>query len=48
MADTILKNIEDLKQIDNLRRELIANVSHDLRTPLSVIHGYIENIAHQK
>ena len=44
MADTIDQNIEDLKQVDNLRRELIANVSHDLRTPLSVIHGYVETI----
>lgn len=44
MADTILKNIEDLKEVDKLRRELIANVSHDLRSPLSVIHGYIETM----
>jgi signal transduction histidine kinase len=27
-----------------LRRELIANVSHDLRSPLAVIHGYIETL----
>lgn len=44
MADTILKNIEELKEVDALRRELIANVSHDLRSPLSVIHGYIETL----
>jgi len=44
MADTILKNIEDLKEVDSLRRELIANVSHDLRSPLAVIHGYIETL----
>lgn len=44
MADTMLSNIEDLKQVDNLRRDLIANVSHDLRTPLSVIHGFVETI----
>jgi signal transduction histidine kinase len=44
MAETMLSNIDDLKQVDNLRRDLIANVSHDLRTPLSVIHGYIETI----
>lgn len=44
MADTILKNIDDLKQVDSLRRELIANVSHDLRSPLAVIHGYIETL----
>jgi signal transduction histidine kinase len=30
--------------MDNLRRELVANVSHDLRTPLATIQGYIETI----
>lgn len=44
MADKILENIESLKKVDLLRRELIANVSHDLRNPLAVIHGYIETI----
>ncbi len=44
MADTILQNIDELKEIDSLRRELIANVSHDLRSPLAVIHGYIETM----
>jgi signal transduction histidine kinase len=44
MADTILKNIDDLKTVDELRRELVANVSHDLRSPLAVIQGYIETI----
>ncbi|TRX58643.1 sensor histidine kinase [Fulvivirga sp. M361] len=44
MADTIVGNIENLKSMENLRRELVGNVSHDLRTPLSVIHGYIETL----
>jgi len=44
MADTIVQNIEDLKTMDNLRRELVANVSHDLRTPLATIQGYLETI----
>lgn len=44
MSDTILQNIEDLKEVDSLRRELIANVSHDLRSPLAVLHGYIETL----
>lgn len=42
MADTIVANIEKIKSIDSQRRDLIANVSHDLRTPLSVIQGYVE------
>ena len=44
MSDTILKNIEELKKVDQLRRELIANVSHDLRNPLAIIQGYIETL----
>ncbi len=44
MADTIVHNIEDLKQVDTLRKELIANVSHDLRTPLSIMQGYVETL----
>jgi signal transduction histidine kinase len=44
MADTIVKNLEEIKTMDNLRRELVANVSHDLRTPLATIQGYIETI----
>ena len=44
MADTIVANIDILKQTDSLRREVIANVSHDLRSPLASIQGYLETI----
>ncbi|MEK6479499.1 HAMP domain-containing sensor histidine kinase [Catalinimonas sp. 4WD22] len=44
MADTIVRNIDELKQVDTLRKELIANVSHDLRTPLSIMQGYVETL----
>ncbi|MDW7695320.1 HAMP domain-containing sensor histidine kinase [Flammeovirgaceae bacterium SG7u.111] len=44
MADTIVGNIEKLKSVENLRRELIANVSHDLRTPLAIMQGYVETL----
>ncbi len=44
MADRLVSNIEELKSTEKLRRELIANVSHDLRTPLAVIHGYVETL----
>ncbi|WP_109832536.1 sensor histidine kinase [Reichenbachiella versicolor] len=44
MADTIERNIDEIKSVDLLRRELIANVSHDLRTPLAVLRGYIETL----
>ncbi|WNJ17527.1 HAMP domain-containing sensor histidine kinase [Pontibacter sp. G13] len=44
MADTIVENIEALKSVESLRRELIANVSHDLRTPLAIMQGYVETL----
>jgi signal transduction histidine kinase len=44
MAETIELNMEELKKNDTLRRELIANISHDLRSPLASIQGYIETI----
>ncbi len=48
MADTIVSNIDQLKSVENLRRELIANVSHDLRTPVSIIQGYVETLLMKK
>ncbi len=44
MADTIVADIDKIKSLEGLRRELIANISHDLRTPLSIIQGYIETL----
>lgn len=44
MEERILQQIQRLKQTDELRRELIANVSHDLRTPLASIRGYLETL----
>lgn len=48
MADTIEQNIEEIKSVDVLRRELIANVSHDLRTPLAIMQGYVETLQIKK
>ncbi len=44
MADTIQKNIRELEKNAILRRELIANISHDLRSPLASIQGYLETV----
>lgn len=45
MAERILQQVQRLKQNDELRRELIANVSHDLRTPLASMKGYLETLS---
>ena len=45
MAARIQYQVQQLKQTDQLRRELIANVSHDLRTPLTSLQGYLETLS---
>lgn len=42
LNDTLNYAVKELKNTDTLKRELIANVSHDLRTPLTLIEGYAE------
>ncbi|MFA6060914.1 MAG: ATP-binding protein [Taibaiella sp.] len=48
MADVIVENFEKIKSTDKFRQELIANVSHDLRTPLSIMQGYAETLIIKK
>ena len=48
MADTMLEDIKKREAVENLRKELVANVSHDLRTPLAVVRGYIETVMIKK
>lgn len=42
LTNTLNYAAHELSQVENLRRELIANISHDLRTPLTMIKGYSE------
>ncbi len=42
LNETLNFAAEELSAVDRLRRELISNISHDLRTPLTMIGGYAE------
>lgn len=44
LADTLNYAAEEISKVDNLRRDIIANVSHDLRTPLTMVKAYAEMI----
>lgn len=44
MATTIQQQLVTLQEDDRLRRELVTNISHDLRTPLASMQGYIETL----
>ncbi len=44
MSRRIMSQVQRLTRNDNLRRELVANVSHDLRTPLASLQGYLETL----
>lgn len=45
MAERIIQQVKQLQHSDTSRRELVANVSHDLRTPLASLQGYLETLA---
>ncbi len=42
LNDALRKASTELSSVEKYRQELVANVSHDLRTPLSLIKGYCE------
>ncbi|MBQ2824350.1 MAG: HAMP domain-containing histidine kinase [Oscillospiraceae bacterium] len=44
LADTLNYAASEISKVDNLRRDLIANISHDLRTPLTMVKAYAEMI----
>lgn len=40
----VLNDITRLKELENIRREFVANVSHELKTPITSILGFVETI----
>lgn len=44
MAESIEEGMQKLKEADSQRSQLIANISHDLRSPLTSIRGHLETL----
>jgi signal transduction histidine kinase len=44
LAARVSQQVNTLEEVDRLRRELVASVSHDLRTPLAALRGYLETL----
>ncbi|MFQ5754303.1 MAG: ATP-binding protein, partial [bacterium] len=40
----VLNDITKIRQLENIRREFVANVSHELKTPITSIKGFVETL----
>lgn len=42
----VLNDVTQLRQLENVRRDFAANVSHEIKTPLTAIKGFVETLLH--
>lgn len=40
----VLKDISRIKKLENIRRDFVANVSHEIKTPITAIKGFVETL----
>lgn len=40
----LTRDITQLEKLETMRRDFVANVSHEMKTPLTVIHGFLETL----
>jgi len=40
----VLQDVTNLRRLERIRRDFVANVSHELKTPLTAIKGYVETL----
>ncbi|MFP4011994.1 MAG: two-component system histidine kinase PnpS [Spirochaetaceae bacterium] len=40
----VLRDITQLKRLEDMRRDFVANVSHELKTPITTIQGFVETL----
>ena len=44
----VLNDVTHLRRLENMRRDFVANVSHEIKTPLTAIKGFVETLRHEK
>ncbi|MBT8037957.1 MAG: PAS domain-containing protein [Verrucomicrobiae bacterium] len=44
LTRVVIRDVTIEYQADQVRRDFVANASHELRTPMSIINGYLENL----
>ena len=40
----LTRDVTQLEKLETMRRDFVANVSHEMKTPLTVIHGFLETL----
>lgn len=45
---SIIRDVSQIKELENLRSDFIATISHELRTPLTSIKGYVSTLLHPR
>lgn len=43
-AVLVLHDVTELRRLENVRRDFVANVSHELKTPITTIKGFVETL----
>lgn len=44
LTRVVIRDVTTEHQADQVRRDFVANASHELRTPMAIINGYLENL----
>ena len=44
----VFNDVTQLRRLENMRRDFVANVSHEIKTPLTAIKGFVETLQHGK